>query len=73
MNSSTAGTRIAVLDDYDGSIAQLPHLKHLAVTGLINTSRAEIIEKQALYAELASGRLSGAIDVFHKEPLHLSG
>jgi len=36
---------------------------------IINTSRAEIIEKQALYAELSSGRISAALDVFHQEPL----
>ena len=36
---------------------------------LVNTARAEIVERDALYAELGSGRIRGAFDVFHKEPL----
>ena len=36
---------------------------------LINTSRAEIIEKDALYVELGSNRIWAALDVFYKEPL----
>jgi phosphoglycerate dehydrogenase-like enzyme len=36
---------------------------------LVNTSRAEIIQKSALYAELKSARISGAFDVFYEEPL----
>ena len=36
---------------------------------LINTSRAEIIEKDALYEELESNRIWAALDVFYKEPL----
>ena len=36
---------------------------------LVNTSRAPLIEEQALLAELATGRLYAAIDVFVDEPL----
>lgn len=36
---------------------------------LVNTSRAEIIQKNALYVELKSTRISGAFDVFYEEPL----
>lgn len=46
---------------------ELSHLK--SSMSLINTSRAEIIEKNALYNELKRGRIYGAFDVFHHEPL----
>lgn len=36
---------------------------------LVNTARAEIVDKDALYVELRSGRIRGAFDVFHEEPL----
>lgn len=36
---------------------------------LVNTSRAEIIEKDAFYSELKKGRICAALDVFYKEPL----
>jgi phosphoglycerate dehydrogenase-like enzyme len=36
---------------------------------LVNTARAEIVDKEALYAELKKGRIRGAFDVFHEEPL----
>jgi phosphoglycerate dehydrogenase-like enzyme len=35
---------------------------------LINVARAEIVEEEALYAELASGRISAALDVWHRYP-----
>lgn len=36
---------------------------------LVNTARAEIVDKRALYDVLASGRIRGAFDVFYEEPL----
>lgn len=35
---------------------------------LVNTARGTIIDEDALYAELSTGRLRAAIDVFWKEP-----
>lgn len=35
---------------------------------LVNTSRALVLEEAALVAELRSGRIYAALDVFHKEP-----
>jgi phosphoglycerate dehydrogenase-like enzyme len=36
---------------------------------LINTARAEIVREEPLLAELGSGRIRAALDVFHEEPL----
>jgi len=36
---------------------------------LVNTARAEIVDKHALYAILREGRIRGAFDVFYEEPL----
>ncbi len=38
-------------------------------SALVNTSRAEIIDKDALYSELKKNRIWAALDVFYNEPL----
>jgi phosphoglycerate dehydrogenase-like enzyme len=58
------------LSDLTRALLKKPQLELMKTgAGLVNTSRAEIIEKEALYSELASGRISAALDVYHQEPL----
>ena len=35
----------------------------------VNTARGQLVEKEALYRELATGRFRAVIDVYHDEPL----
>ncbi|MDX1590529.1 MAG: phosphoglycerate dehydrogenase [Balneolaceae bacterium] len=59
---------LALNDDTRGCISK-DVLKNLKDGGLlINTSRAGVVDEDALYEELESGRLSAGLDVFADEP-----
>lgn len=47
--------------------AELQHLQDGAL--LVNTARADLVDEQAAYSELSSGRLRAVLDVFWTEPL----
>ncbi|GLU88558.1 NAD(P)-dependent oxidoreductase [Agromyces sp. NBRC 114283] len=47
--------------------AELARLRDGAL--VVNTARAELLDADALYAEVTSGRLDAALDVFETEPL----
>lgn len=59
---------LALTPDTKGVISRevLQKLKDGAF--LINTSRAEVVDEEALFDELESGRLKAALDVFQEEP-----
>jgi D-3-phosphoglycerate dehydrogenase / 2-oxoglutarate reductase len=59
---------LALTPDTKGVISRevLQKLKDGAF--LINTSRAEVVDEEALFDELDSGRLKAALDVFQEEP-----
>lgn len=40
---------------------------------VVNTARAEVVDEDALFAELSAGRLNAAVDVFSDEPEGKSG
>lgn len=68
--------RAAVVALHAPSLPQTHHLIGAAElarmpdgAGLVNTARSWLVDEAALIAELATGRLSAAIDVFDEEPL----
>ncbi|TVQ03102.1 MAG: hypothetical protein EA359_10360 [Balneolaceae bacterium] len=64
---------LALKPDTRGVISRkiLSELKNGAM--LINTSRAEVVDEDALYDELKSGRLRAGLDVFSEEPEFKTG
>ncbi|MDG5767834.1 NAD(P)-dependent oxidoreductase [Balneolales bacterium ANBcel1] len=64
---------LALSDETRGLISAdiLASLKQGAL--FINTSRAEVVDGEALYRELESGRIRAGLDVFDEEPEQKSG
>ena len=66
--SDILSVHLALNDDTRGCISK-EVLKNLKDGGLlINTSRAGVVDEDALYEELESGRLRAGLDVFADEP-----
>ncbi len=69
MASSIISIHAARTPETRGMIGE-PELAMIPDDGLlVNTARASITDRDALYAELERGRIRAAIDVFHEEPL----
>lgn len=67
--SDVVSLNLALMPETEGIVAA-DHLARLRDGALlVNTARGGLVAEEALMAELASGRISAALDVFHKEPL----
>lgn len=67
--SDIVSLNLALMPETEGLITA-DHLARLRDGALlVNTARGGLIEETALMAELSSGRISAALDVFHTEPL----
>lgn len=74
LDAVLSGSAVVVL--HAPSLPETRHLigaRELALmadgAGLVNTARSWLVEEPALLAELATGRLHAALDVFDEEPL----
>jgi D-3-phosphoglycerate dehydrogenase len=67
-NCDILSVHLALNNDTRGTISKevLKNLKDGSL--LINTSRAEVVDEDALYDEVKNGRLRAGLDVFEEEP-----
>ncbi|MCH2176712.1 MAG: hypothetical protein MK193_13385 [Lentisphaeria bacterium] len=64
---------LASLNEKNLERVQEKHLENMKLGAcLINAGRARLIQKDALYKVLHSGRINAALDVFYEEPLPLN-
>jgi glyoxylate reductase len=71
--SDFVSLHVPLTEDTKHMIAEAEFNKMKSTAILINTSRGSVVDEEALYRALVSGRISGAaLDVFEKEPIPAS-
>jgi glyoxylate reductase len=71
--SDFVSLHVPLTEDTKHMIAEAEFNKMKSTAILINTSRGPVVDEEALYRALVSGRISGAaLDVFEKEPIPAS-